>query len=127
MSRPRPNFSTYHRLDLHITSEATLDIAELLSKVEAIMAKNFETILQAVRSATDEIKQHRTDADAAEVQEDLDALARDEANARTIAELQARIDSGTLSDQQTADAEQAIAELREAAGLSTAPPPPPQP
>lgn len=103
-------------------AEAVGVIIDTMSYLENQMAKSFANLIEEVRSAAQEIKDHRTDADAAEVIEDTDAVARDEANAAKIAELQARIDAGNLSEVQEAAAVEAIANLRAAAGLFDAPP-----
>lgn len=93
------------------------DLKMGLNQVEMNMADSFADLMNEIRTATQEIKDHKTAADAAEVQEDADAAARDQTNADRIAALEAQIASGTLSAAQKDEARAAIATLRAEAGL----------
>ena len=115
MSVPRPNFSL--RIDVFHHDATSEDVVSALKTLGEEMAKSFAKLMEEVRNATQEIKDHRTAADAAEVEEDRLAAERDATNDAKIAELQAKIDAGNLSETQEAEAVAAIAELRAAAGL----------
>jgi hypothetical protein len=133
MAEPRPNVTIRVVHDIpaltayvaFLSGQGEPTVLQTLSRIEEMMAKSFKKIMEEIATATQEIKDHRTAADAAEVQEDADAKARDEANAAKIteaeakiAELQAKIDAGNLSEEQEAEATAAIAALRSAAGLT---------
>lgn len=124
MPVPRPNLTL--RIDVyhHDAEESVSAIKQLGDE----MAKSFAKLIEEVRASTQEIKDHRTAADEAEAEEDRLAAERDAANAAKIAELQAKIDAGNLSEAQEAEATAAIAELRAAAGLDNSGPaePPPE-
>jgi hypothetical protein len=123
MSIPRPNF--VFRIDVfhHDAPGEVLEAA--IKTLGDEMAKSFAKLIEELHATGEEIKAHRTAADEAEAREDADAATRDEANAAKIAEaeakiaeLQARIDGGTLSESQEAEAAAAIAKVRADAGLT---------
>jgi anti-sigma28 factor (negative regulator of flagellin synthesis) len=127
MSAFRPNFSTHHKVDVdfHITvthaddlNDPRIDaLSATLQQMRTQMAETFNELMNAIRTTGQEIKDHRTAADAAEVAEDEAAAARDAENARRIKELEDQIAGGTLSADEKATAVAALNQLRIDAGL----------
>jgi uncharacterized protein YdcH (DUF465 family) len=111
MSVPRPNFTL--RIDL-FHHHADPDAIEAAFKTLGDeMAKSFKKLMEEMNKVAEEIKEHETAEDAAAAAT-AEKLTLAEAK---IAELQARIDEGTLSADQEAEAVAAIAKLRSDAGL----------